>query len=74
MWWDNYGGPASKQPSKASLVLKVSPKLKEDFVELAARLKQPRNNKAFEMLVTGELARRGKSLQDREFAKPSRRG
>lgn len=75
MWWttDVDCGVTGKPRSKESLVLKVSPEVKANFVSLVAALKLKRHNAAFEKLVADELARRGKSIKDREFAKPKRR-
>lgn len=75
MWWktDVDSGLSGKAPGKTSLVLKISPELKAEFEALVVGLKFKRHNKAFEELVIAELGRRGKSLKDREFAKPKRR-
>jgi hypothetical protein len=75
MWWktDIDYGLSGKRARNVSLVLKVSPALKREFLMLVARMKQKRCNKTFEELVVSELSRRGKTLCDREFAKPKRR-
>lgn len=75
MWWrtDIDCGLTGKPQHKVSLVLKISPELKAEFQSLAARLELKRHNKTFEELVIAELARHGRSLKDRDFAKPKRR-
>lgn len=75
MWWrtDIDYGLSGKRARNVSLVLKVSPALKREFFMLVASKKQKRCNKTFEELVVSELSRRGKTLSDREFAKPKRR-
>lgn len=75
MWWstDVDYGLSGKRATNASLVLKISPALKQEFISLVARMGHKRCNKAFRDLVVRELSRRGKTLNDREFAKPKRR-
>lgn len=75
MWWrtDVDFGLSGKRARSVSLVLKVSPALKEEFLALVADNVKKRCNKTFEDLVVCELARHGKSLKDREFAKPKGR-
>ncbi len=75
MWWrtDIDYGLSGKRARNVSLVLKVSPALKREFFMLVAAMKRKRCNKTFEELVVSELSRRGKTLGDREFAKPKRR-
>jgi len=75
MWWrtDVDYGLSGKRVRSVSLVLKVSPTLKNDFLALVADNGKKRCNKTFEELVVRELRRHGKSLRDPEFAKPKRR-
>lgn len=75
MWWttDIDSNMSGNKPGKPSLVLKISPELKAKFDELVKEMVLRRNNAAFEALVRDELGRMGKSLKDREFAKPKRR-